>query len=217
MKIELPIIPNSQAFDRSKVMILFVLGGPGVGKGTQCALLAKEYGFIHISAGDLLRAERSRPESPFAKIIEEYIREGLIIPQEITIALLIDAMHRAHHESSCIDKLNDVKMRFLIDGFPRHIPQAQMFEERVCEARAVIFFECTADVMVSRIMRRSISSQRIDDNAASIEKRLRTFEESTLPVKEFYHKRGILHSINCDGDVNSVYERTRNIISSLLH
>ena len=70
------------------VTVIFVLGGPGAGKGTQCSKLAQDFGFVHLSAGDLLRAERERHGSPFGELINTYIAEGQIVPMEITIALI---------------------------------------------------------------------------------------------------------------------------------
>lgn len=68
--------------------VIFVLGGPGAGKGTQCTKLSKEFGFVHLSAGDLLREERQRLNSPYGELINTFIAEGQIVPMEITIALL---------------------------------------------------------------------------------------------------------------------------------
>ncbi|XP_078733524.1 UMP-CMP kinase-like [Lampetra fluviatilis] len=68
--------------------VVFVLGGPGAGKGTQCEKIVETFGYTHLSAGDLLRAERSRKGSEFGTLIEKCIREGSIVPVEITLALL---------------------------------------------------------------------------------------------------------------------------------
>lgn len=121
--------------------VIFVLGGPGAGKGTQCAKLTSEYGFVHLSAGDLLREERatgsagmylgprslplltpvpsSIPSFPLstrilipvadAEMIESYIREGKIVPVEVTVRLLEKAMNKSGAS------------KFLIDGFPRYV------------------------------------------------------------------------------------------------
>lgn len=88
--------------------VIFVLGGPGAGKGTQCAKLVQDYGFKHLSAGDLLREEQDRPGSEFGDMIKSYIKEGTIVPMEVTIQLLENAMGAA------IEK--DGKKMFLIDG-----------------------------------------------------------------------------------------------------
>ncbi len=68
--------------------VLFVLGGPGAGKGTQCTRIVQNFGYVHLSAGDLLRAERQRPGSKVGEQIEDHIRKGSIVPVEITCTLL---------------------------------------------------------------------------------------------------------------------------------
>jgi hypothetical protein len=83
--------PRARVPTKPKPRVLFILGGPGAGKGTQCALLAAEYGFVHLSAGDLLREERLRG-GPQAELIETTIREGKIVPVEITVRLIKAAM-----------------------------------------------------------------------------------------------------------------------------
>src|ERR1700761_1387521 len=75
-----------------EALVVFVLGGPGAGKGTQCANLVRDYGFTHLSAGDLLRAEQNRPGSKVGEEIRRCIREGEIVPMEVTVGLLRDAM-----------------------------------------------------------------------------------------------------------------------------
>lgn len=95
-------------YTQEQVTVIFVLGGPGAGKGTQCANLVKEYGFKHLSAGDLLREEQDRPGSEFGDMIKDYIKQGEIVPMEVTIALLENAMGRAMEEEK--------KHRFLVDG-----------------------------------------------------------------------------------------------------
>ncbi|CAN0307912.1 unnamed protein product, partial [Hapterophycus canaliculatus] len=94
--------------DAAKPPVVFVLGGPGSGKGTQCERLAKEYGYVHLSAGELLRQERASGSSD-GQLIDEYIREGRIVPVAISLALLRKAMEASGPLS-----------RFLIDGFPRN-------------------------------------------------------------------------------------------------
>ncbi|XP_047577995.1 UMP-CMP kinase-like [Lutra lutra] len=71
-----------------KPLVVFVLGGPGAGKGTQCARIVEKYGYTHLSAGELLRDERKNPDSQYGELIEKYIKDGKIVPVEITISLL---------------------------------------------------------------------------------------------------------------------------------
>jgi UMP-CMP kinase len=95
------------AFSPSEISVVFVLGGPGAGKGTQCANLVRDYGFQHLSAGDLLRAEQARPGSEFGELIKGYIKDGKIVPMEVTVALLENAMR---------DGIENGNTKFLIDG-----------------------------------------------------------------------------------------------------
>lgn len=112
----MPAISNLGAATRTSplwspdnVTVLFVLGGPGAGKGTQCTKLVSDYGFEHLSAGDLLREEQDRPGSEFGEMIKSYIKEGIIVPMEVTIQLLENAM-KASMEA------DNKKGLFLIDG-----------------------------------------------------------------------------------------------------
>src|ERR1700753_3138016 len=128
------------------VTVLFVLGGPGGGKGTQCANLGKGYGFKHLSAGDLLREEQNRPGSEFGELIKTYIKEGQIVPMEVTIQLLENAMTAEISESG--------NRKFLIDGFPRKMDQAVKFEEVVVPSKFTLFFDCDEDTMRERLLNR---------------------------------------------------------------
>jgi UMP-CMP kinase len=203
----LPQLDDSKGpeYDSETTKVVFVLGGPGVGKGTQCARLVRDYDFVHLSAGDLLREERQRPNSPYGDLIEYYIREGKIVPQEITISLLRNAM-RGYTS----------KTRFLVDGFPRSIEQGIEFEMIVCPSAMVLFFECGEEEMLKRLMGRSQNSGRSDDNVESIKKRFRTYQMTTVPVREFYTDLGKLRSINSVGNVDEVYERTKQIINEFV-
>lgn len=118
---------TKRAFGDDQVSVIFVLGGPGAGKGTQCAKLVEDYQFVHLSAGDLLRAEQARPGSQYGQLIADYIKSGQIVPQEITIALLQNAIK---------ESLKENKHKFLIDGFPRKMDQALKFEEDVSDLMA---------------------------------------------------------------------------------
>jgi UMP-CMP kinase len=91
----------------SGVTVIFVLGGPGSGKGTQCEQLVAHHGFQHFSAGDLLRDEQDRPGSPYGDLIRDYIKSGTIVPMEITIKLL---------ETAIAEAVDKGERRFLVDG-----------------------------------------------------------------------------------------------------
>src|SRR5699024_10003108 len=121
------------------------------------------YGFTHLSAGDLLRAEQARPGSQYGDLIKSYLREGTIVPMEITVALLSNAMADALEKQSSAPA--GKKARFLIDGFPRKLDQAVFFEETVCLSQFTLFLNCPEDVMEKRLMKRGETSGRDDDNA----------------------------------------------------
>jgi Adenylate kinase len=97
-------------------------GGPGTGKGTQCEKLVKEWDFVHLSSGDLLRAERDREGSQHGAAIKRFIQKGELVPTEITIELLQNAIQ---------EHIKKDRRKFLIDGFPRKMDQVLAFESNV--------------------------------------------------------------------------------------
>lgn len=192
--------------------MIFVLGGPGAGKGTQCSRLVSRYGFTHLSAGDLLRAEQDRPGSQYGQLIKDYIKDGAIVPMEVTIALLENAMKET------IDGGGDEKTarRFLIDGFPRKLDQALKFEESVCAAEFVLFYDCPEAAMEARLLERGKTSGRADDNEESIRKRFRTFVETSMPVVEYYEKQGRVVKIDATPPPEEVEAKTRDALRERL-
>lgn len=191
------------AFGSDEVSVVFVLGGPGAGKGTQCANIVNDFGFVHLSAGDLLREEQKNPESKYGELIASYIREGKIVPQEITIALLQRAMKQAIADRGIT--------KFLVDGFPRKMDQAIKFEDEVAISKFTLFFECPEQVMLRRLLERGKSSGRTDDNAESIKKRFRTFEETSMPVVKYFETADKVEKVHCDQPKDNVYQQVRDI------
>eukprot|EP01116_Phalansterium_solitarium_P006340 TRINITY_DN1863_c0_g3_i1.p2 TRINITY_DN1863_c0_g3~~TRINITY_DN1863_c0_g3_i1.p2 ORF type:complete len:263 (-),score=71.05 TRINITY_DN1863_c0_g3_i1:143-931(-) len=162
--------------DTTKPVVIFVLGGPGAGKGTQCANIVQHYGFVHLSAGDLLREEMNSA-SPDGEMIANLIKEGKIVPSYVTINLLHKAM------------LKSGKTHFLIDGFPRNAENNDQWVAQLgdkVDVKFVLFFDCPEEVMEQRLLKRGETSGRTDDNIESIKKRFRTFLESTVPVVDKY-------------------------------
>ncbi|KAL8768103.1 MAG: hypothetical protein Q9209_005566 [Squamulea sp. 1 TL-2023] len=193
---------DTPTFSPDHISVIYVLGGPGAGKGTQCANLVRDYGFKHLSAGDLLRAEQDRPDSQFGNMIKEYIADGKIVPMEVTVQLLENAM---------TDEINNKQWqstdkRFLIDGFPRKMDQALKFEESVCPSKFTLFFDCPEDVMQERLIDRGKTSGRADDNAESIKKRFRTFVETSMPVVDYFEKGGKVVKVNAAQGPDVIYE-----------
>ena len=201
---------STPAFSPSDVTVLFVLGGPGAGKGTQCSRLVEHHGFTHLSAGDLLRAEQQRPGSQFGDLIRDYIKNGLIVPMEVTVQLLENAM------TDAMEKSGQKKGKFLIDGFPRKMDQAHKFEEAVCPAKLVLFYDCPENVMESRLLERGKTSGRSDDNAESIRKRFRTFIETSMPVVDYYEKEGKVIKVDATASPDQVFSTTQKNLKSRL-
>lgn len=150
------------ATDDGPFRVVFVLGGPGAGKGTQCELLSKNLGWAHLSAGDLLRAERTKSNSQLADIINANISAGKIVPSEITTQLIKNAMEESREKNG--------QIKFLIDGFPRSEGNVDAWKEVVGDAAVleyVLFFECPFDILTSRLLERGKTSGRSDDSLVS--------------------------------------------------
>ena len=174
------------------LLIFFILGGPGAGKGTLCSALSQSIpSFIHLSAGDLLRAEQETG-GEHAELIKNHIVNGTIVPKEITIDLLKKAM-----------LASDAKV-ILIDGFPRAIDQADCFEEMIKPGEACIYLTCSEEVMTQRICGRA--QGRVDDNMESLLKRFRVFKETTMPVIERFSALGRVLKVNGEQSPKDVFD-----------
>lgn len=202
---------STPTYSADDVTVLFVLGGPGAGKGTQCANLVRDYGFTHLSAGDLLRSEQDRPGSEFGELIKSYIKEGSIVPMEVTVQLLENAMTEKIGEGN-----GNGKGKFLIDGFPRKMDQALRFEEAVCPAKFVLFFDCPEEEMEKRLLKRGETSGRADDNEESIRKRFKVFVETSMPVVDYYRKQGRVVSVLAVKGPDEVYEDVKKKVEERL-
>lgn len=194
-----PAAVEAPAFTAEQAVVVFVLGGPGAGKGTQCARLVSELGFVHLSAGDLLRAEQLRPDSSYGAMIKEYIKEGKIVPMEVTIKLLENAMRDSMKERATTPSL------FLVDGFPRQMDQAIEFDRTVRPGSLVLFLTCPEEVLLERLMERGKTSGRDDDNAESIKKRFQTFIKTSMPVVEYYRAMDKVVDIDSSQTIDEVY------------
>jgi UMP-CMP kinase len=201
---------DTPTFSPTNVTVLFVLGGPGAGKGTQCANLVRDYKFTHLSAGDLLRAEQDRKGSEFGDLIKSYIKDGKIVPMEVTVQLLENAM------TEVVEKDKDHKGKFLIDGFPRKMDQALKFEETVCPSKFVLFYDCPEEEMQKRLLKRGQTSGRSDDNAESIKKRFKTFVETSMPVVDYFQKENRVIKIAATKTPDEVYKETKEKLEERL-
>ncbi|XP_061588577.1 UMP-CMP kinase [Cololabis saira] len=196
------------ASPRMKPQVVFVLGGPGAGKGTQCSRIVENYSYTHLSAGDLLREERAREGSEYGQLISDHIKDGKIVPVEITINLLRKAMEETM-------KQDEKSFCFLIDGFPRNEDNLQGWV-RVMDGKAdikfVLFFDCGNEVCIDRCLERGKSSGRTDDNRESLEKRIQTYLQSTRPIIEVYEKEGKVRTVDASRSVDEVFADVKAIL-----
>jgi len=184
--------------------VIFVLGGPGSGKGTQCEKIVQKYGFNHLSSGDLLRDE-VQSGSERGNKLKEIMEKGELVSLDIVLELIRDAMVKKVDHST----------GFLIDGYPRELEQGQRFENEIISCQCVIAFDVSEEVMRQRLMKRGETSGRVDDNAETIIKRLKTYNELTKPVIEYYHKKSKAHKIDASGTVDAIFANVTSVIDKL--
>jgi len=182
--------------------VLFIVGGPGCGKGTQCELMVEKYGFTHLSSGDLLR-DAVASGSAIGKQLDEAMKRGELVSLTVVLKLIKDAMIKAAFKGS---------KGFLIDGYPREVEQGRRFEEAIKPCDKVLYFNVSDETMTSRLMYRGKTSGRVDDNAETIKKRLVTFHSATQPVVKAYKARNKLVEIPAEGKKENIFEETcRNV------
>ncbi|XP_065175837.1 UMP-CMP kinase-like [Sycon ciliatum] len=193
----------STVMSAARPSVVFVLGGPGAGKGTQCSRIVQEFGYVHLSAGDLLRSERASGSAD-GDLIEGHIQAGSIVPVEITVRLLEKAMIKSGGD------------KFLVDGFPRNEDNLKGWEDHMGEKANVnfcLFFECPEDLCVERAMSRGQSSGRSDDNPEVFQKRYQTYLKSTMPIVNKFQTRDQLKTVSGVPGPDKVYAEVRKLFA----
>ena len=191
----------------------FVLGGPGSGKGTQCARIVEEFGFVHLSTGDLLRAETGRKEgrSETGELIASCIAEGKLVPVQLIVALLDQAIQAA---------VSAGQRYFLVDGFPRAVDQKAAWDavlgKRDIRVPFILYFDCPLDVLEKRLLQRGQSSGRADDNLDAIKKRFVTFEKESRPVVQQFAEEGRVRLIDGTQTPEQVYKQVRQLVADVV-
>ncbi|KAF7457614.1 UMP-CMP kinase [Cryptosporidium felis] len=194
---------------RAKPSVVFCLGPPGSGKGTQCTKIVDEFSFVHLSAGDCLREALSRKDET-SELIDSYIREGKIVPVRITVELLKKKME-AHgwHDR-----------HFLIDGFPRNQDNLDgwysIMPDSEVNVIGCLFLSCADDVVIERLLHRGETSGRVDDNRETIAKRLKVYHEETTPIIERFNKSGKCFSIDTTGSIESVWADVKKLFEETI-
>jgi adenylate kinase family enzyme len=179
--------------------ITFILGGPASGKGTQCEKLVEEFGYTHISTGDLMRAEIAKGTKEGDRI-RKIVADGGLVPFETTVQLLINAL------------IATPSKNYLIDGFPRAVDQAQYFEQNVMETQQVLFYDVPQELMIERCMKRAETSGRDDDNAETIKKRIQQFFDQSMPVVDYYKRFSKVRKIDATGGISDVYAASKDAV-----
>ena len=180
--------------------IVFVLGGPGAGKGTMCELAQTQLGWTHLSTGDLCRAEMEAGGEN-AAAIEKLLADGKLVSDEIVVRLLKDSMETTTRTTG--------NRNFLLDGFPRSLSNMEEWYRvfgRDTELPKMLYLECPYDVLEQRILGRAKYSGRNDDNIESMKLRFETFKAETLPTVELFRSKDKCIEIDTGRDRNAVYE-----------
>ncbi|OHT15121.1 Adenylate kinase family protein [Tritrichomonas foetus] len=196
--------PDEEANQFKNKIIIFLIGGPGSGKGTQSERIIKDFDAGYMSAGDLLRKEADKG-SELGNFIQEQMKQGAIVPQEITLRLLKNEI------------LSQDKQLYLIDGFPRKVDKAEAFEKEIIPCKCALFLDVPDDVLVERLLGRAETSGRADDNPDTIKKRIITFHEVSEAVFNHFDKFG--KSVKIDGNRNpdEVYADVKTLIQKIVN
>lgn len=179
--------------------IVFVLGGPGAGKGTMCELAQSQLGWTHLSVGDLCRAE-VESGGKNASTIKGFVDAGKLVPDNIIVKMLKDSMELTTRTTG--------NQNFLLDGFPRSLSNLEEWYKvfgKEAELPKMLYFECPYDVLEQRILGRAKYSGRSDDNVESMKVRFDTFKEETLPTVELFRGKNKCIEIDTSQTREEVY------------
>ncbi|PLW94984.1 MAG: adenylate kinase [Marinilabiliales bacterium] len=188
---------------------MVVFGPPGCGKGTQSKKIIEEFGYRHMSSGDLIRKE-IRKGTAMGQFLEKFISRGLLVPDGIIMKEIFRYWLR---------NLDTKGMVF--DGFPRNLYQAQMmdrvFNKKGYDIELVISIEVPEDELIRRVIERGKDSGRADDNAEVMHNRLLVYQSQTRPVIEYYKKNKRLFAVDGQNPIEEVYAEIRQLIVDKNH
>ena len=198
-------------------MNIILLGAPGAGKGTQAVRLAEKYNIPHISTGDIFRSN-IKGQTPIGMVAKSYIDKGQLVPDEVTIQIVKERLEK-----------EDCKNGYLLDGFPRTVSQAEALDT-FSKVEAVVNVDVPLGKLLKRITGRRVCGkcgesyhvdylngktdcakcgaeliQRADDNEVTVASRLEVYEKQTAPLIEYYAQKGVLLTVDGDGDIEKVF------------
>ena len=182
-------------------------GPPGSGKGTQSKLLLEKYELEYISTGEIFRAQIQR-QTPLGLVAKSLIEKGHLVPDELVVQLLEEYLTASEANG------------FLFDGFPRTLVQAYILEGLLLKLNTSLTCMISLDVpqeeLTRRLLERATLQGRSDDVEHVILERFKEYKDKTLPVAEFYEKRGMYFPIDGLGGIKNVFERVENLIDSVV-
>lgn len=187
-------------------VVLF--GPPGAGKGTQSAFLVESYGFVHLSTGDIFRAN-IKGATALGTLAKSYMDQGQLVPDSVTIDML--AAEVVKHPDA---------PGFIFDGFPRTGPQAEALDSLLhtmnTEVSAMLALEVPEEELKTRLLERGKTSGRPDDaDPAVIQKRIDVYNAETAPVQKHYEAQGKYIGIPGVGSIESITERLKAALDQL--
>ena len=187
-------------------MKLILFGPPGAGKGTQANFIADKYNVAHISTGDVLR-EAVKNETEVGLHAKSFMDKGELVPDSVVIEII----------KQKLASLND--MRFMLDGFPRTVPQAEALDDMLSELGVkldvVVFLDVDDEEVVKRIMKRQELENRQDDSEDVVRNRLNVYREQTSPLGDFYNQKEILKKIDGIGSVEDISGRIDEVLLAI--
>jgi len=181
-------------------MRMVLVGPPAAGKGTQAGRIVDRFGGVHIATGDILRSNADRG-TELGRTASRYMDRGELVPVDVMIDMVLERLG----EGDCAGG-------FVLDGFPRTVPQAQALGRRLEELGrpldAVVSLQVGEDELRERLAARAEEQDRAeDDDEDAIRRRLELFDRETEPLLDFYDGKGLLVSVDADGDVDEVTGR----------
>jgi adenylate kinase len=179
---------------------IVLFGPPGAGKGTQSAKLIDKYGLVHLSTGDIFRAN-IKGGTELGNLAKSYIDKGQLVPDEVTIGMLASEVNK-----------NPNAKGFIFDGFPRTQAQAEaldnLLQEKNTAITMMLALEVEEEELRKRLLLRGKDSGRADDqDPAVIQKRIDVYNGETMPVKEFYTKQGKYKGIGGIGEIEDIFNQ----------
>ena len=176
-------------------MRIIMLGAPGAGKGTQAKKIAEKYGIPHISTGDIFRAN-IKNGTELGKKAKTYMDQGLLVPDELTCDLVVDRIQQP-----------DAKNGYVLDGFPRTIPQARMGGRRACVKCGATYHVVFAAPKTEGVCDTCGEDLvlRDDDKPETVQKRLNVYHEQTQPLIDYYTGQGVLKTVDGTKNLDEVF------------